>query len=66
MEDKKQYPSQYEKVKELTGQIENGIRELFDNPESSFRQWLKVCSTFHNYSLNNTILIAMQRPTATA
>ena len=38
MEEKKQYPSQYEKVKELTGQIENGIRELFDNPESSFRQ----------------------------
>lgn len=56
------YPSQFDKVKELTEQLETGIKALFEDPESSLRQWLTVCGKFHNYSLNNTLLIAMQLP----
>lgn len=56
------YPSQYDRVKELTDQLETGIKALFEDPESSLRKWLTVCSKFHNYSLNNTLLIAMQLP----
>ncbi|MCQ2511595.1 MAG: ArdC-like ssDNA-binding domain-containing protein, partial [Lachnospiraceae bacterium] len=65
MEKQKTYPSQYEKVKQISEQLEQGILNLFDNDEN-FRQWLDTCSKFHNYSLNNTLLIAMQRPDATA
>lgn len=65
MEKQKNYPSQYEKVKQISEQLEQGILNLFDNDEN-FRQWLDTCSKFHNYSLNNTLLIAMQRPDATA
>lgn len=60
--EKEKYPSQYDKVKELTDKLENGIKALFDDQESSLRQWLTVCGKFHNYSLNNTLLIAMQLP----
>ncbi len=60
--EKEKHPSQFDKVKELTDQLETGIKALFENPESSLRQWLTVCGKFHNYSLNNTLLIAMQLP----
>ena len=60
--EKEKHPSQYDKVKELTDKLETGIKALFDDPESSLRQWLTVCGKFHNYSLNNTLLIAMQLP----
>ena len=59
----KTYPSQFEKVKEITDKLEAGIRELMDSDK--FRDYLKCLSKFHNYSLGNTILIAMQRPDAT-
>lgn len=60
--EKEKHPSQYDKVKELTDKLETGIKALFDDPESSLRQWLTVCGKFHHYSLNNTLLIAMQLP----
>ena len=60
--EKEKYPSQFDRVKELTDKLETGIKALFDDPESSLRQWLTVCGKFHNYSLNNTLLIAMQLP----
>ena len=59
----KTYPSQFEKVKEITDKLEAGIRELMDSDK--FRDYLKCLSKFHNYSLGNTILIALQRPDAT-
>ena len=55
--------SQKERIKEITDQLEAGIRELFESEKYS--EYLKCMSKFHNYSLNNTILIAMQRPDAT-
>ena len=57
------YPSQFEKVKEITDKLEAGIKELMDSDR--FRNYLNCLSRFHNYSLNNTILISMQKPDAT-
>lgn len=63
MKDKKDKPSQYDKVKQITDQLEEGISRLFDS--DAYKQYLKTLSRFHDYSLNNTILIAMQKPDAT-
>lgn len=51
-----------EKLKEITDRLEQGIAELFDS--ECYREYLKVMSKFHNYSFNNTLLIAMQKPDA--
>ena len=59
----KTYPSQLDKVKEITDQLETGIKKLFDS--SQYQKWLNVMGRFHDYSLNNTLLIAMQKPDAT-
>ena len=56
-------PSQFEKVKEITDKLEAGIKDLMNSDK--FRDYLKCLSKFHNYSLGNTILIAMQKPDAT-
>ena len=61
--EQKAYPSQFEKVKAITDQLEAGIQALFES--DTFKQYLKTLSKFHDYSLNNTILIAMQKPDAT-
>lgn len=54
--------TQYEKVKEITEELESGIQELFASDK--YKQWLTTMSRFHDYSLNNTLLIAMQMPEA--
>ena len=51
------------KVQEITDRLETGIKELFDSEK--YVTWLNTMSKFHEYSLNNTILIAMQKPDAT-
>lgn len=61
--EQKSYPSQYEKVKAITDQLEAGIQELFNSDK--FKTYLTTLSKFHDYSLNNTLLIAMQKPDAT-
>ena len=58
----KAYPSQFDKVKEITDKLEAGIQALFES--EAFKNYLKTLSKFHDYSLNNTILIAMQKPDA--
>lgn len=55
--------SQKERIQEITDQLEVGIQELFESDK--FKDYLTCMSKFHNYSLNNTLLIAMQRPDAT-
>lgn len=57
------YPSQFEKVKEITDKLEAGIKELMNSDK--FKEYLKCLSKFHNYSLGNTILITIQKPDAT-
>ena len=59
----KDHPSQFDKVKEITDKLEAGIQALFES--EAFKNYLKTLSKFHDYSLNNTILIAMQKPDAT-
>ncbi len=51
-----------EKLKEITDRLEQGIMELFDSER--YKEYLRVMSKFHNYSFNNTLLIAMQKPDA--
>ena len=51
-----------EKLKEITDRLEQGITDLFESER--YREYLRVMSKFHNYSINNTLLIAMQKPDA--
>ena len=51
-----------DKLKEITDRLEQGIKELFDS--NRYKEYLRVMSKFHNYSFNNTLLIAMQKPDA--
>ena len=52
-----------ERLKDITDSIETGIKELFESDR--YRQYLATMSRFHKYSVNNTMLIYMQRPDAT-
>jgi len=51
-----------QKVKEITDKLEQGIQELFESEK--YKEYLTTMSKFHNYSFNNTLLIAMQKPKA--
>ena len=51
------------RMREIVESIENGIKELFESDK--YRQYLSTMSRFHHYSVNNTMLIYMQRPDAT-
>lgn len=52
-----------DKLNELTERLEQGIQDLFES--NRYKEYLSVMSKFHRYSLNNTVLIAMQKPDAT-
>ena len=52
-----------DRMREIVDSIENGIKELFESDK--YRKYLATMSRFHRYSVNNTILIYMQRPDAT-
>ena len=51
-----------QKVKEITDKLEEGLKELFES--GKYKNYLSTMSKFHNYSVNNTLLIALQRPDA--
>ena len=50
-------------IEALTQKLEDGIREL--NESDRYRDYLNVMSRFHHYSMNNQLLIAIQKPEAT-
>ena len=52
-----------QQVREITDKLEQGIKELFESVR--FKEYLRTMSKFYNYSFNNTLLIAMQKPEAT-
>ena len=52
-----------QKVKEITDRLEEGLKELFESEK--YKTYLTTMSKFHNYSFNNTLLIAMQKPEVT-
>lgn len=57
------YNAEKQRVQELTDKLEQGLQDLFNS--DSYRNYLATMSKFHNYSFNNTLLIAMQKPDAT-
>ena len=52
-----------EKIRQITDKLEQGVHQIFES--DNYRAYLSTMAKFHNYSLNNTILIAMQKPDAT-
>lgn len=56
-------PTNRERLQEITAGIEQGIKELFESEK--YMRYLSVMSRFHRYSVNNTMLIYMQKPDAT-
>ena len=50
------------RMKEITDRLEKGITELFESER--YMEYLRVMSKFHNYSINNSLLIAFQKPDA--
>ena len=55
--------SMKEKVSELVGKLEDGLKEIFDSDK--YKNYLNTMAKFHNYSVNNTLLINQQKPDAT-
>lgn len=55
--------SSRDRLKEITASIEDGIKELFRS--ETYAQYLQTMSRFHHYSVNNQVLIHMQKPDAT-
>ena len=52
-----------ERLKDITDSIERGIQDLFQSDK--YAEYLRTMSRFHKYSVNNTMLIYMQKPNAT-
>lgn len=50
-------------IKEITEKLEQGVVEVFQG--DNYKKYLEIMGRFHNYSFNNCILIAMQKPEAT-
>ena len=47
-----------DKMKEITDRLEQGIAGIFESER--YAEYLRTVSKFHEYSFNNTLLIAMQ------
>lgn len=56
------YKSRIERIKELTEELEKGVAGVFES--EAYKSFLECCSKFHNYSLNNCLLIMAQCPSA--
>lgn len=56
-------PVQGKDIDSIMQSLESGVEELFTS--NRYQEYLKTMAKFHNYSFNNTLLIAMQRPDAT-
>ena len=61
--DKKKNGVSRDQLKELTDRLEKGVMDFFTS--ENYQHFLDVMSRFHHYSVNNTILIALQNPLAT-
>lgn len=62
-ERKEKSKSSKERLKDITDSIETGIKELFESDK--YKNYLQTMSRFHRYSVNNQMLIYMQKPDAT-
>lgn len=52
-----------QQMKEITERLEQGVKDIFTS--EMYTTYLRTMAKYHNYSFNNTLLIAMQRPDAT-
>ena len=52
-----------ERLKDITDSIEQGIQDLFQSDK--YAEYLRTMSRFHKYSVNNTMLIYVQKPDVT-
>ena len=50
-----------QQMKEITERLEQGVKDIFTS--EMYTTYLRTMAKFHNYSFNNTLLIAMQRST---
>lgn len=50
-------------TEEITKELERGVKELLASDK--YKEYLDVMGRFHEYSVNNSILIFMQMPQAT-
>lgn len=48
-----------EKIRQITDKLKQGVHQIFES--DNYRAYLSTMAKFHSYSLNNTILIAMQK-----
>ena len=62
-DDTKDDLSMKEKVNELMTKLEQGLKEVFES--DAYKNYLNTMAKFHNYSINNTLLINQQMPEAT-
>lgn len=54
---------QDKQLQEITKKLEEGVKDMLTS--ENYTEYLKIMSQFHDYSFNNTMLIAMQKPEAT-
>ena len=50
-------------MEEITGKLEKGVKDIFEG--DNYKEYLKFCAKLPRYSVNNQILIMMQKPDAT-
>ena len=58
-------PVQGKDMNSIMQSLEVGVQNFLEGDQERYKEFLKVMTKFHNYSVNNTLLIAMQRPDAT-
>lgn len=63
MKNKKTTKDRQEVLKDLTEQLEKSIQDFMESEK--YKTFLSSMAKFHNYSLNNQILIAVQKPDST-
>ena len=63
MKNKKTTKDRQEVLKDLTEQLEKSIQDFMESEK--YKAFLSSMAKFHNYSLNNQILIAVQKPDST-
>ncbi len=50
-------------MEEITAKLEKGVKEIFNG--ENYKEYLKFCAKLPRYSVNNQILIMLQKPDAT-
>ena len=60
---KKAFEERKAEMDEISKKLENGVKDVFNG--QNFKDYLKFCAKLPRYSVNNQLLIMMQKPDAT-